>query len=156
MSLYKFKASKQKREEGILVEIDTSGAKPKAYVVKEVGSNPTFVSGYANEIVPRYARANESAMQPYREAQTKGGMTQAEDTMLLNASVTVALVEGALLGWHNITDESGQPLPFSREAAKKLLTDLPLVETQLWLQVTDEQNFRIDLPKAIETDAKNS
>lgn len=50
-------------------------------------------------------------------------------------------VDTILLDWQNVTDRSGQEIPYSRDAAKKLLQDLPNLFIALQAEANKMSNF---------------
>ena len=64
-----------------------------------------------------------------------------------------AYAEAVIIGWRGVKDHQGRELPFTKENAVKLLTDLPELFADIRGQAKDIANFR---KAAIEADAKNS
>lgn len=155
LDLQEFRPDQRKRETGILVELFKKGDQLAGRVVKKVGELPTVLLAQTTRDNPRFAKAHERAMRPYRAAKEKGEMTPEEDAELLSKCLTVAITEGAIHGWHNMK-VGGVVLDFSVEAAKTLLADIPDIETVLWLVGGASRNFRVDLPANPEADAGNS
>jgi hypothetical protein len=60
--------------------------------------------------------------------------------------------ETVLLGWENVTDEAGDPIPFSPDNARKLFKDLPDLFDDIQQQAQQAELFR---SVQIEADAKN-
>lgn len=155
LDLQEFRPDQRKRETGILVELFKKGDQLAGRVVKKVGDLPTVLLARTNDDNPRFAKAHERAMRPYREAKDKGDLTPEEEGQLLSKCLTVAITEGAVLGWHNMK-VNGVVLEFSVAAAKELLADIPDIQTVLWLAGGANRNFRVDMPAPVEADAKNS
>lgn len=61
--------------------------------------------------------------------------------------------EHLITGWNNITDKDGNELPFSRENAVMLLSDLPDLANDLLNFALDRTNYGLD---SVETATKNS
>jgi hypothetical protein len=156
MSLYKFKPSKQKREEGILVEVISTGDYPVARVVKEVGDLPTFRISQATDENPVFEKAKERHLARYRKAKDEGKLSEHDLATMYNECFQAAFVEAALLGWYNVASETGEPLTLNPTTATRLLQEIPEVENCLYGAAFDRRHFRIDLPGSVEADAKNS
>ncbi len=60
--------------------------------------------------------------------------------------------ETVVLGWEGVTDEAGEPMPFTRENCVKLLTDLPDLFADVQAQAANAALFKAEIDEA---DAKN-
>lgn len=170
VSAYKYKPDKRKREQGILVEVDCSSDYPVANVVSVVGDLLTFRVANATDQNPAFEQAYERATAGWRkeqaalkEAKAKGKLSddeakakEAELATLLTDAFDEAFVDACVLDWHNQEDESGNPWPFSKEAAKQFFADVREVFDVVWPRAQDRRYFRVDRPASVEADAKNS
>lgn len=64
-----------------------------------------------------------------------------------------ALAEAILIDWKGIQDDDGKEIPYSKEAAIKLLTDLPDFRDKVVFLSSQHETFR---KSALENAAKNS
>ena len=101
----------------------------------EVGRFTIARAGGSNQ---NFAKAFKRLTQPYRRAIASGSLDDKTSQEILIA----AHVEATILGWEGVTDESGNPLPFSKENAKKLFTDLPELFEEIRRASEDAANFR--------------
>ncbi len=80
------------------------------------------------------------------------GKQDQETLDLLEELTQEAFAETVILGWEGMTDEAGEPLSFSKDAAVKLFKDMP----DLWSEIRDMAmkmaNFQAE---ALEEDAGN-
>lgn len=53
--------------------------------------------------------------------------------------------EAVVLGWEGVTDENGKPLPYSKENAVKLFSDLPDLFRDVQNQAAAISNFRAEV-----------
>lgn len=139
MNLYKvFKTDKVLEQQGILVEYGTnSKEQPITFRVARAGG--------ANA---SYNRQIEVKLKPYR----KQIQTDSLERSILDRVVKDAFVEYVVLGWDGVEDEAGNPLPYSKENASKLFTDLPDLYADIQEQSLKWVLFRQDVN---EGDAKN-
>jgi hypothetical protein len=95
-----------------------------------------------------YLRALEIKSRPYRKLIDTGMM----DVTVANDIMRDVYAETIVLGWENVEDRDGNPLPYTKENCKKLLKDLPVLYDDIV-----EQAQRISLFKRaeIEDDSKN-
>jgi len=101
MELNKLKTSEQKSVNGVWVSIDDD--------------TDLLIGRYGNR---KFQKALNAAMAPYKQAINRGTLSDAKSDQIM----VDALVEGILLGWKGIT-LNGEELPYSKEAATKLLLD---------------------------------
>lgn len=107
MSLYRqFKTDESVEQGG--VEIDY-GEGVKIKVARAGGANK------------RYVKCLELMHRKYR----KQIQLEILSNDLANQLLIKAYAEGVVIGWEGVTDEAGEPMPFSVENCVKLFTDLP-------------------------------
>lgn len=124
-----FGRNESREQEGVIVDLGESG---KFRLARAGGSNK------------RYQKSLESGMRPHRRAFQQGTLSdEVANAVLLNA-----FCDAVVLGWEGVTGPDGQPLPYSRDAAKKLLTDLPDLFTILRDAAADVSIFRDEVGKA--------
>jgi hypothetical protein len=121
MNLYTlFKADAKAEKEGIWLEYgSTVDEKPVRIRIARAGG--------ANV---QYAKRLEALVKPHR----RQIQTETIDTELVQKLLKQVYAETVVLAWENVTDEHGQPLPFSAANVIKLFTDLP----DLWLDVQEQ------------------
>jgi hypothetical protein len=96
----------------------------------------------------RFAQVLEAKLKPHRrQIQTE---TLADE--VAHRLIVEAYAEAVLLGWEGVVDAGGQPMPFTRDNAVRLLTDLPDLFRDLQEQATKAALFR---RQAEEADEKN-
>ena len=96
----------------------------------------------------RYSKALEAATRPYRRQIELGTMNNdTAETLFLGV-----FVDTVLKGWENVKDANGNELPFNKQNAVKLLTDLPDVYDRLQEEAKLSANFR---DVALEDEVKN-
>ena len=141
MSLYKqFATNTDKEIEGIEVQMTEAE--------NEDGSIPTFVVSRMGKSNKRYSKALEAATRPYRRQIELGTMNNdTAETLFLGV-----FVDTVLKGWENVKDANGNELPFNKQNAVKLLTDLPDVYDRLQEEAKLSANFR---DVALEDEVKN-
>lgn len=111
-SLYKtFATNEQVEKEGVILEygLNSAGKPIQIRVARAGGSNAKF------------AKALEAKTRPYRRQIQNETM---DKDLELKVFMEV-YVDSVILGWENVEDRAGKPLPFNRENCIKLLTDLP-------------------------------
>lgn len=139
MSLYtQFKTNAEKEVEGVEVQ----------YGPNEDGTIPTFTISRMGKANKAYTKALEAATRPYRRQIELGTMNNdtAEGLFL------VVFIQTVLKGWKNVRGEDGKEIPFSKETATKLLTDLPELYDDLQEKAKSASVFR---EEALEDEAKN-
>lgn len=141
MSLHKaFKTDTNKESEG--VEIVLTEAENKD------GTFPTFVVARTGGANKRYTKAIEVATRPFRR-QIELGTMQNDKAETIYREV---YIETVLKSWKNVKDENENDIPFNKENARKLLTELPELYERLQAESKDIANFR---DAALENEAKN-
>ena len=139
-NLYKQFATDPERERnGITVEYhddEDPNAPPQRFKVAR--------SGGANV---EYNKAIERLTKPYRRALAAGTVP----LVTVKKLQTQAFVETCMLGWENVTGPDNRPISFSKEAAQKLMDDLPDLCEDLQAQANTANLFKLSL----EGDVKN-
>jgi hypothetical protein len=140
MSLYKtFQTDTSLEKEGIILDYgkNSAGKTIAIRIARAGGSNVA------------YSRRMESKAKPFRRQIQNETIERA----LLTDIVQEVFAETVVLGWENVEDAQGKPLPFSKENCIKLFADLP----DLWEDVQEQAQraalFRVQVR---EDDAKNS
>lgn len=121
MNLYTmFKADSKAEKEGVWLEYgDGADGKPvRIRVARAGGSNNA------------YTKRLEALVKPHR----RQIQTETIDAELVQKMLKQAYAETVVLAWENVTDESGNALPFSAANVVKLFNDLP----DLWLDVQEQ------------------
>ena len=139
MSIFKqFGTDKKLEQDGVLVE----------YPANEDGSIPSFRLARMCRSNKRYMKAVEAATRPHKRAIELGTIKPetAEEVFL---DVFVGTI---LLGWENIQDNVGLVIPFSKEAAKSLMKNLPDLYDDLQEKA---KNMSLFHESEMEQEAKN-
>jgi len=96
----------------------------------------------------KFAQVLEAKLKPHRrQIQTE---TLADE--VAHRLIVEAYAESVILGWDGVVDTAGQPLPFTRDNAVRLMTDLPDLFRDVQEQATKAALFR---RQAQEADEKN-
>ena len=95
-----------------------------------------------------FAKAMTKVMRPHAR-RFKLGTIDAKEA---NALALGPFVDTVLLGWKNVFNKDGSELPYSKENAQKLLTDIPDLYAQL---MEDAQNIATFAPEDVEDITKN-
>jgi hypothetical protein len=135
MSTYKsFKTSENLERDGIILDLGDVG---KFRIARAGGRNV------------RYQKRLEALLRPHRRAlQTE---TMSEEVA---REVTIqAFSETVILGWDGVTGPDEQPLPFSVDNCKRLLSDLPDLFNEI-RRFAENSSLFLDSIK--EAEAKNS
>lgn len=139
MSLYKqFSMDQSLEKKGILLEYgeNSDGTMIALRIARAGGSNK------------RYERRLEKAFKPYRR-QIQAGTA---DEKVLRRALIEVFAETVVLGWENVHDENGEPLPFTKDNCVKLFNDLPDFFDDVRDAASSYDLFRQD---EMEVDAKN-
>lgn len=131
MSLYSvFKTDHSKEREGRWFEL--------VGIKNEDGTEPGFKMARMSRANPEYQAAIERLSKDIKQAVDLDTLTEDVAGPIMRG----VFVETILLDWRNVYDENGQAIPYSKEAALKLFTELP----DLYLVLVDEasklSNFR--------------
>lgn len=139
MSIYsQFATDKAKETEGVAI----------AYGANEDGSIPSFKIARMGKTNKKYTKAFEAKTRPYRrqiELQTLS--EEISEKVMLEV-----FVETILLGWDNVIGRDGKKLPFTRQNAIQLMTDLPDLYADLQAEASKAIRF---LEEQREEEAKN-
>lgn len=135
-----FKTNASKEVEGVEIEF------PEAQ--NDNGTIPTFIISRMGKANKAYSKALEAATRPYRR-QVELGTLKNEIAEGLFMGV---FVDTVLKGWKNVQDENGEEITFSKEAATRLLEELPDVYERLQEEAKLAANFR---DSGLEAEAKN-
>lgn len=107
MSTYgAFKTDPILEQNGIWLDFGTAG---KILVARAGGSNS------------RFEKRLMALTKPYRKAIQTDTLDKKTDTSI----ILEAFLDTVILSWEGVTGEDGNDLPFNKENAKKLFTDLP-------------------------------
>lgn len=127
-----FRRNETRETQGITLDMGESG---KFNLARAGGSNK------------RYQQALERGMRPHRKSFQQGTLNDE----VANKVLMDAFVDTVLLGWEGVTDEAGKPLPYSKEAARKLMTDLPDLFVALREAASDMSLFRDEAQQAADS-----
>ncbi len=108
-----------------------------------------FVLARAGGANLAYAKAIELKTRPYRNR--SGGLKKIDDDVAAGL-LRDAFAETVILGWRGVKGRDGKELKWSKEAAVKLMEDLPELYKELSEEAGDMANYQAE---AIETDVKN-
>lgn len=97
----------------------------------------------------KYARMLMQASKPYRRAIQAGSLDPKIDVRILAEVYATTVIQS----WEGVTDEAGSPLPFTKDNAIKVLTDLPELFRELRLAAESAALYRVE---EVEADSKNS
>ncbi|AEX56102.1 tail protein [Burkholderia phage vB_BceS_KL1] len=135
-----YKTNSAKESEGVEIEF--------AEAQNEDGTIPTFIISRMGKGNKAYSKSLEAATRPYRR-QVELGTLKNEVAEGLFLGV---FVDTILRGWKNVQAEDGSELPYTKDNATKLLTDLPDVYERLQEEAKLSANFR---DSSLETEAGN-
>ena len=134
MSLYKkFGSNKEKTDKGIWFEIDADNNDDGSYLTPRF--RMSFMSVSSN---PRFAAVAERLTRPYMRKIAAGILPRAQQVKLERDT----FVEAILHDWENVFDQNDKPLPYSKQAARILLADLPELFSLLTDIAQDLSNFQ--------------
>lgn len=139
MSLYsQFTTDPQLEREGVLLEYGTSST----------GQPVTIRIARAGGANVQFQKRLEALTKPFR----RQIQTETIDQKVSEKLVRQVYAETVVLGWENVEDRDGNPIPYSRDACMKLFDDLP----DLFLDI-QEQAQRVALFRTTirEADAGN-
>lgn len=139
MSIYnQFATDKEKETEGVVVP----------YSANEDGSVPSFKIARMGKSNKKYTKAMERATRPYRRQVELGALSEEVSEKILLG----VFVDTILLGWENVLDRDGNKIPYNRDNAMKVMTDLPDLYADLQAQASSAAQFREEQREA---EAKN-
>lgn len=139
MSVFsQFKTSKFAETEGVDVRFkaNSDGTIPSFRIARMAKSNP------------KYLKAVEARTKPHRKDIIEKAITN-EIAEEINLDV---FCDAVLIGWENIVGEDGRVIPYTRDDAKKLMTELPDLYEILKEKAEDIDNF---LSSNLVSEAKN-
>lgn len=135
-----YKTNSAKEVEGVKVEF--------LEAQNDDGTIPTFIIARTGSSNKAYSKAVENATRPYRrQIELKTLKNEVAEKLMLPV-----FVDTVLKGWQNVQNESGERIEYSRDAAIKLMEDLPDVYQRLQEEAGTLSNF---LEQAVEEEAKN-
>ena len=106
MSIYaQYETNSDLEKEGIFLQIGDA----KFRIARAGGANT------------RFNKRSEALSRPYRRQIDTGTI----DQKTLQSLTMEAIVDTVLLGWENVLDREGNPIKFSKAAAKQLFEELP-------------------------------
>lgn len=120
-----FRTDKALEKEGIVLDYGDF----KIKVARAGGSNTAFQKALTAKVRP-YKRQLDAGTIPDDVA----------ERLFLDV-----YAESVVLGWEGVTDENGKPLPYSKENAVKLFTDLPDLFRDVQNQAAAISNFRAEV-----------
>lgn len=120
-----FLTDKALEKEGIVLDYGDF----KIKVARAGGANAAFQKALASKIRP-YKRQLDAGTIPDDVA----------EKLFLDV-----YAEAVVLGWEGVTDENGKPLPYSKENAVKLFSDLPDLFRDVQNQAAAISNFRAEV-----------
>jgi len=140
MSLYStFKTDQSLEKDGIVIEYGTDDEEnPIRFRVARAGGGNK-----------KFAKQLQIALKPHRRAMQTETMSDA----LADKIYREVFCKTVLLGWENVTDESGKILDFTFENAMKILSDLPDLFEDLKAQASKVSLFRQEV---LDSDLGNS
>ncbi len=135
MSLYStFKTDPKLEREGVLLEYgEDSQKRPVTIRVSRAGGSNVL-----------FQKRLEAAVKPYRRQIQLDVM----DTKQLERIVRQVFAETVVLGWENVEDKDGNPLPFTVDNCVKLFTDLPDLYADVQAQAQSAALFRETIREA--------
>lgn len=140
MSLFRqFKTDTQIEKEGI----DLDYGPNKDLPADENGNHPSIIiriarAGGANEA---FNKRIEALSKKHRRKIQNDIMEASE----LREMTMQAVADTVVLGWQNVTDAAGNPLPFSRDNVLKLFKELPDLFNDVQEQAAKAALFRVHL-----------
>jgi hypothetical protein len=141
MSLYKhFKTDTAAEQKGVVLEYphlaNDDGSVPSVRIARAGGSNDA------------YLKCIDVKFKPHRRAIQNGTLPR----KIWEKLTREAFAETVVIGWENVQDETGKSITFSKDAALKLLEDLPELFKDIQEQSSDIALYRADVQ---EMSAKN-
>jgi hypothetical protein len=124
MNLYSEFGTNKSKEEGIKVE-PMPGI---FFTIKRTGGSNKA-----------YSEAATRKLQPFVKKFNSGKSIPLDDVQKINIEL---FTEYCMLDWENVTDRSGNQLPFTKDNAKKLLQDLPELYSFLSDEAGNLDNFK--------------
>lgn len=140
MSLYNlFDVNKELETDGFLLDlVDPDGDVHYVFKIARAGG--------ANR---KFTKRLQQLLKPHQYAFDRGTMDpETQDKIFVRA-----ISEHIVLGWENINDPSGEPIPYSVDACANLLESLPELREMIYTEANNISNF-IDQERV--QSAKNS
>lgn len=131
MGLFKTFTTNQERE--------VQGTEVK-YEANPDGTMPTFVIARKGGANKRYTRAMEREYKPYQRL-LAAEKCPPETIEKCNLNIFLSSI---LLGWSNVQNEDGSVIEFNAENARKIMTMLPDLFTDLWYKADQASMFQDD------------
>lgn len=135
MSLYTtFKTDTELEKSGVLLNYgETREGKPINIRIARAGGANT-----------QYLKKLEAAVKPHRRAIQLDAM----DSKQLERILRQVYAEAVVLGWENVEDATGKPIPFNVQNCVKLFEDLPDLYADIQSQAQQVALFRESLREA--------
>ena len=133
---------------GIYNTFGTDNGLEKNGVWMDVDGETRFLVARIGTSGSGYDKRLRVAAKPYRRLIEN----EKADLEVVRKIMTETFAKTALLDWRNVKDEEGNDIPFSKENAVKLLTELPELANLLLDFARDYQNYR---RAQLEEDGKN-
>lgn len=130
-----FKTDETKTQDGVLVQFneaknESDGTIPGFYVRYSGGKGSTA-----------YRAALDAAAKPYRRRIDNGEIKAQEQ---LNEITNGIFSDHWIAGWENVRDANDAEIPYSKEAARDLMKQLPELLYKLIGTSIDSDNYRIE------------
>lgn len=139
MSIFnQFGIDKDKEENGLPIE----------YAPNKDGTIPAFRIKRMGPSNQKYQKAMEDRWKPYRRQIEQKTL----DIATINRISREIFVDTVLIGWENIQNRNGEVIPFNRQEAIKLFTELPELENDLTTKASD---FALFVESSREDDSGN-
>lgn len=131
MKLEQFRRDETKQTEGVWLAFDDE----TQFLIADL-NNRKFVKSTQKRI----RKVNQNALR--------------DDVDLQNRITIEAMADAILLGWKGVT-ENGQDVPYSKERAVKLLTEIPDLRNWVSEQAGNLENFRKEIVAAQQGELKS-
>lgn len=139
MSLYKNYATDSTKE--------TNGVEV-TFEANDDGTVPTFIVSRIGDSNKEYMKALRAATKPFqRQIELKALSPEKDAAIFMEVFLSTILK-----GWSNVQNEAGEVIPFTKENANKLFTDLPDVFKEIQKQASLAATFRKNV---LDEQAKN-
>lgn len=140
MGLYdQFKTDAAKENDGVAVVVGTND---------NDGSEIKFMLARTGKSNKEYTKLLAATFKPHQRALDMKTMSDALAAKLMRD----VFIGSVLKGWQNVQDESGAPIPFTKENAAQLFDKLPELYDDLEARSKDISLFRVG---ALENEAGN-
>lgn len=136
----KFKTDRVKEVEGVAIEFSDAP--------NDDGSIPTFTISRMGKTNRAYSKALEQATRPYRrQIELKIFKEETAESVFMGV-----FVDTILTGWQHVRNERDEPIPYNKQNAIMLMSELPDVYERLQEEAKLASNFR---EAELEEEAKN-